>query len=286
MEEMEFFCIFPLLQSNMMKLTVFPIVLLVGMVLLAACNRNPYAATNKVYKKQVKAYAKALRRQPASEVAPPPFWVGTTNFNLRKPNMVIIHHTAQNSCAQTLKTFTLARTQVSAHYVICKDGTVHHMLNDYLRAWHGGIGKWGNTNDINSASIGIELDNNGFEAFPPAQINSLMVLLDTLKKRHAIPAANFIGHSDIAPVRKVDPNLYFPWKQLSDSGFGLWYSDTTGVVVPEGFNSLQALRIVGYDIKDSAAAVGAFKRKYLQQENKELTDADKKILYTLYQKYQ
>ena len=65
-------------------------------------------------------------------------WVGTTNFSIRRPNFVIIHHTAQDSCEQTLRTFTLPRTSVSAHYVICEDGTVHHMLNDLLRAHHAG----------------------------------------------------------------------------------------------------------------------------------------------------
>src|SRR5450756_3250197 len=89
----------------------------------------------------------------------------------------IIHHTEQNSCEQTLQTFTLPRTQVSAHYVICKDGTIHHMLNDYLRAWHAGNSRWGNLTDVNSSSIGIEIDNNGFEPFAEAQINSLVTLL-------------------------------------------------------------------------------------------------------------
>ncbi|MEJ0104636.1 MAG: N-acetylmuramoyl-L-alanine amidase [Bacteroidota bacterium] len=99
-----------------------------------------------------------------------PYWAGTANFDLRRPNFVIIHHTAQNSCDQTLKTFTLKTTKVSAHYVICKDGTVYHMLNDYLRAWQAGISKWGNNTDINSSSIGIEIDNNGFEFFTDQQI--------------------------------------------------------------------------------------------------------------------
>lgn len=266
-----------------MKLFIFPIVLL---MVIVACNRNPYAATNKSYKKQVKAYAKTLRSQPASGINPAPFWVGTTNFNMRKPNIVVIHHTAQNSCDQTLRTFTLPRTQVSAHYVICKDGVVHHMLNDYLRAWHGGIGRWGNINDVNSASIGIELDNNGFEPFSEQQIASLLVVLDTLKRSYGIPAANFIGHADIAPTRKNDPNVTFPWKLLSDKGFGLWYNDTTNVQVPDNFNSIQALRIIGYDVRDSAATITAFKRKYLQQDtSKILTPADRKILYTLYHKY-
>ena len=115
-----------------------------------------------------------------------PYWVGTTNFNLRKPNFVIIHHTAQNSCDQTLKTFTLPRTQVSAHYVICKDGTVFHMLNDYFRAWQAGLARWGNSTDINSNSIGIELDNNGFELFTDSQLTSLSRLLGSLKTAYNI----------------------------------------------------------------------------------------------------
>ena len=149
-------------------------------------------------------------------------WISTVNFNLRKPNFVIIHHTAQDSIQQTIKTFTLARTQVSAHYVIGDDGRVVQMLNDYLRAWHAGNGSWGKNTDINSASIGIELDNNGSEPFSEAQINSLLALLTKLKKDYNIPDQNIIGHSDIAPRRKVDPSVLFPWQTLAEKGFGIW----------------------------------------------------------------
>lgn len=185
--------------------------------LIGSCTPNKYAATNKSYKKQVKAFAKTIRQSPLKDsFATSAQWVGTTNFGMRKPNFIIIHHTAQDSCEQTLRTFTLPRTQVSAHYVICKDGTVYHMLNDYLRAWHAGNSRWGNVTDINSSSIGIEIDNNGFEVFTEQQINSLLNLLALLKTSHSIPAANFIGHSDIAPTRKVDPNITFPWQALAD----------------------------------------------------------------------
>lgn len=256
-------------------------------VLYLACNRGPYASTNKSYKKQAKAFAKVIKQAPLKDSISTDVWVGTTNFNMRKPNFVIIHHTAQNSCEQTLRTFTLPGTQVSAHYVICKDGTVHHMLNDYLRAWHGGIAKWGNSTDINSSSIGIEIDNNGFEAFTDQQINSLLVVLGSLKKRYAIPTANFIGHADIAPTRKNDPNVNFPWKKLADSGYGVWWRDTTGVNLPQDFNHLQALRIIGYNIKDTAAVIQTFKRKYEQVDKDSiLTEADKKILFTLYQQFE
>lgn len=265
-----------------------PIVLLSFIILLScACSSNKYAATNRSYKKQAKNFAKEIRKLPVNIGPLPAFWVGTTNFGLRKPNFVIIHHTAQNSCDQTLQTFTLPRTQVSAHYVICKDGTVHHMLNDYLRAWHGGRASWGNDRDINSSSIGIELDNNGYDSFPAVQIKSLLTVLDTLKLKYGIPAANFIGHADIAPTRKNDPNVHFPWQQLSQSGYGLWYSDTSLVKVPDNFNDLQALRIIGYSIKDSAAAIVAFKRHFEMQDSSTIiNEGDRKILYDLMKKYE
>jgi N-acetylmuramoyl-L-alanine amidase len=255
--------------------------------LFSACNHNPYAVANKSYKEQVKKYAKQIRQSPVKDSFSTGSWVGTTNFNMRKPNFVIIHHTAQKSCEQTLQTFTTVKSQVSAHYVICKDGTIHHMLNDYLRAWHGGVARWGNNTDINSSSIGIEIDNDGFEPFTDQQINSLIVLLGNLKRTYGIPTANFIGHADIAPTRKNDPNVNFPWKRLSDSGFGHWWADTTGVTVPADFNALQALRIIGYDIRDSVAAIQTFKRKYEQDEkNPILNDADRKLVFTLYKKYE
>lgn len=258
-------------------------------ILVVACSRHPYGATNKLYRKQVKEYAKAIRTEPkevyfSDSARIPAYWVGTTNFNMRKPSYVIIHHTAQNSCEQTLKTFTLTRTAVSAHYVICKDGTLHHMLNDYLRAWHGGIGKWGNLSDINSASIGIELDNNGFEPFDSLQLNSLISLLTRLKRSYNIPAANFIGHGDIAPTRKNDPNYRFPWKTLAEKGFGIWYDEVLPEL-PERFDQVQALRIIGYDVKDTTAAIQAFKRHFLQDSTRApLSMEHKRILYNLQQK--
>jgi N-acetylmuramoyl-L-alanine amidase len=268
-----------------MRQTIYKILSLC--FLCSACAKGKYSATNKEYKKQVKAFSKTIRQYPVSDsFTTSPEWVGTTNFGMRKPNFVIIHHTAQNSCEQTLQTFTLKRTQVSAHYVICRDGTIQHMLNDYLRAWHAGNSRWGNVTDINSSSIGIELDNNGFESFAEAQINSLLVLLSNLKKAHGIPTANFIGHADIAPTRKNDPNVNFPWKLLAQNGFGLWYDDTARITMPATFNNLDALRIIGYDTRDSSAAIRAFKRHFEQQDSSSaIEDRDKKILYNLAKKY-
>lgn len=256
-------------------------------ILVYSCAHTPYRTANKSYKKQARSYGKLLAQYPVKDsVNNVSGFIGTVNFNMRKPNFVIIHHTAQNSCEQTLKTFTTVKSQVSAHYVICKDGSVHHMLNDYFRAWHGGVSKWGNNTDINSSSIGIELDNNGFEPFTELQITSLLQLLGRLKIAYNIPVGNFVGHADIAPGRKVDPNKYFPWQQLSESGFGNWY-DTTGMQVDSGFNAMQALRIIGYDIKNPAAAIQSFKLHFVSTDTTNvITDDDKKILSALTHKYE
>lgn len=209
-------------------------------------------------------------------------WISTVNFNLRKPNFIIIHHTAQDSLAQTLKTFTLVKTKVSAHYVIADDGKVVQMVNDYLRAWHGGNASWGKNTDINSTSIGIELDNNGIEPFSDAQVISLLALLTKLKKDYNIPTQNIIGHSDIAPTRKKDPSALFPWKLLALNGFGIW-PDAILEPTPINFNVEQGLRIIGYDTKNLPAAITAFKLHYIQTE----VDAilDEKTINTIYNIY-
>ena len=263
---------------------------LIGFIAIAsimACNHFPYATTNRIYKKHTKELVKLLKLDPSiqtiNQLPKADTWVGTTNFDLRKPNFVVIHHTAQNSCEQTLKTFTLERTKVSAHYVICKDGTIHHMLNDYMRAWHGGISKWGNNSDLNSSSIGIELDNNGFEPFDSAQINSLLLLLAQLKENYKIPDANFIGHADIAPKRKVDPNIQFPWILLAQKGYGLWFEPNEQYTLPASISIPFALAMVGYDVKDTTAALLAFKRHFRSDSTAVVTENDRSVLFQLIQ---
>ena len=260
-------------------------------LLLASCSVNKYAATNKVYKKQAEEYAKAIAAMPPSDqlvdsLAPEmQSWVGSVNFGIRRPNFVILHHTAQKSTDQTIKTFIVKHSEVSAHYVVGRDGRVVQMVNDYLRANHAGIGKWGNTTDLNSSSIGIEIDNDGFEPYTDVQIKGVVTLLSSLKKRYKIPAANFIGHSDVAPSRKPDPHD-FPWKLLAKKGFGLWYDEVLKMP-PADFDTNAALRIIGYDISNLPAAITAFKRHFVQIDIKPvLSPADKLILFNLYKKYQ
>ncbi|MDT0690435.1 N-acetylmuramoyl-L-alanine amidase [Salegentibacter sp. F188] len=310
--------------STLYRLTLFLPVLL----LLNSCATNPYSKTNRVYKKQTKTFAKELQISPEEEIAKNPdikygeHWVGTTNFNLRRPNYVILHHTAQDSVEQTLNTFITPERQVSAHYVIGHNGEVYHMLNDYYRAWHGGIGSWGTTTDLNSASIGIELDNDGFEEFSDAQIESLIEVLKMLREKYKIPAKNVIGHSDIAPSRKVDPSVFFPWKKLAEEGFGIWYNEEVidnlqlesqffnydkqllimklnplgrkltfldrllfPNIIPSDFNYKDALKIIGYDTSNLSSAIQAFELHFIQKDvNGILSDYDLKILYDVYRK--
>lgn len=210
-------------------------------------------------------------------------WYASPNFNLRKPTYVIIHHTAQSSKEQTYFTFSLSRTQVSSHYVIGRDGSVAQLVNDYLRTWHAGNSKWGSNEDLNSVSLGIELDNNGNEPFSDSLINSLITLLSHLKKTYGISVANFIGHSDIAPSRKNDPSKYFPWKKLADAGFGYWYDTNNLPSPPPDFNAAMALRIIGYNTKNLENAIQAFKLHYIQTNtNGTLSDYDNKVLYAIY----
>ena len=261
------------------------------LICIVSCSPKPYAATDKSYRKQAKAYAKTIlltdsvTLTDSAGASIPSQWVGTTNFGLRKPNYVVIHYTNQKTSDETLRTFTLPRTQVSAHYVIDKNGKIYHMLNDYLRAWHAGSGKWGNNTDVNSSSIGIELDNYGDGPFAQAQISSLLALLAKLKKAYGIPKANFVGHSDIAPSRKQDPGVFFPWKTLSQKGFGLWYDDVL-TPCPDDMDIIMALRIVGYDTSDLKSAIVAFKRHFIQTNiDPQFSGPEMDVLYNLYQKY-
>ncbi|WP_184547638.1 N-acetylmuramoyl-L-alanine amidase [Mucilaginibacter sp. FT3.2] len=275
-----------------MKTTVYTVLALFVLTAFSSCSpKGPYALTNKVYKHQTDSVLEVIaREQPATLVdsagtAIPSEFIGTVNFNARKPNYVIIHFTAQDSAKQTLKTFTLVKPQVSAHYVVGKDGKVYHMLNDYLRAWQAGISRWGSVTDMNSCSIGIEIDNNGHEPFNDVQVKSLLALLAQLKKAYNIPTANFIGHQDIAPGRKPDPGPLFPWKLLAKRGFGYW-SDELLELPPDNFDYATALRLIGYDTSNLPAAIVAFKRHFVQiEDSPAMGQLDLNVLYNVYRKY-
>src|SRR5471030_1167693 len=104
----------------------------------------------------------------------PTTWQASPNFNERKPNFVVIHHTSDDTVDQALRTLADSARRVSAHYLIGRDGTIIQLVDERARAWHAGESKWGANTDLNSASLGIELDNNGREPFSDAQISALL----------------------------------------------------------------------------------------------------------------
>ena len=214
----------------------------------------------------------------------PTSWRESPNFGERKPNFVIIHHTSDDNVDQALRTLTDPARGVSAHYLIGRDGTIIQLVDERARAWHAGESKWGADTDLNSASLGIELDNNGREAFADAQIAALLRLLADIKERHHIPAANFLGHADVAPRRKVDPSRYFPWKTLAEHGFGLW-CDPPFAEPPAPFDATATLRALGYDTGNPEAAIRAFNFHFLPDDPPaKLSEQGRGLLYCLYQK--
>lgn len=265
--------------------------LIAAVALMTSCAGGKYAKTEKIYKQQAKTFSKLYRQSPVTGQLEKvnvndQQWIASINFGIRKPNFVVIHHTAQDSMGQTIRTFHSAKAGVSSHYVVGRDGKVVQMVNDLYRAHHAGLGKWGNDTDLNSSSIGIELDNNGTtDPWTDVQINALIQLLTYLKNTYRIPQANFIGHMDLAPTRKNDPSR-FPWKKLADQGFGYWYDEFLETP-PVDFNPKMALRIIGYDVSNLDAAIKAFKIHYIQTDVNTafLNENDLKILYSIYKKF-
>lgn len=202
------------------------------------------------------------------------------NFDERRPNFVVLHYTSSNHAGRALSTLTDPVSKVSAHYLIARDGKIYSLVDELARAWHAGVSYWGGNRDVNSASIGIELDNDGVEAFAEPLLNSLLALLEDLKTRYAIPAANFLGHSDVAPRRKVDPGAAFPWQRLAARGFGLWCDPP--YPVPPNDDGITLLAAFGYDVADPEAAIGAFKLHFAPaSDSPQLTEKDRAVLACL-----
>ena len=192
-------------------------------------------------------------------------------------------HTSDDSAEDSLRTLTNPKLEVSSHYLIGRDGKLYYLVDELARAWHAGESYWGGTTDLNSASIGIELDNNGNEPFAEPMIETLLRLLADLKTRYKIPTANFLAHGDIIPGRKVDPSRYFPWQRLAGRGFGLWCeppspSPSTYPAVSPAISDALLLAALGYDVTNLRAATAAFRRRYRSLENDAPLDASERGL--------
>lgn len=213
-------------------------------------------------------------------------WVPSANHNARQPVIIVLHHTDQDSVQQSLDTLRSANSggKVSSHYLVGRKGDLYQLVADSERAWHAGGGRWGSITDLNSTSIGIEIDNDGESPFSAPQIATLLRLLDDLCTRYNIPRSQVIGHADLAPSRKADPSRFFPWQQLAEAGFGIWPKASDGAV-PEGFDRWLALQALGYPMDDRAAAARAFHRRFRGSDTlpAELDAEDARILHSLLQ---
>ena len=213
---------------------------------------------------------------PPPHTALPVTRVLSPNVDARRPNFVIIHHTSDNTLQESLNTLTSPKLQVSAHYLIGRNGSIVQMVEENARAWHAGTSYWGGLTDVNSASLGIELDNNGNEPFADAQIDALLALLADIRQRYHIPSANFIGHSDVAPGRKDDPSILFPWARLAKNGFGLWCTRSMLTPAP-GLDLAMALTALGYDPSKPDSARQAFHQHFVQNMRKDDTQGDRSM---------
>jgi N-acetylmuramoyl-L-alanine amidase len=195
------------------------------------------------------------------------------NFDERKlpVSMVVLHYTEMKPVGRALDRLTDPEAKVSAHYLITEEGGVIRLVPEDKRAWHAGASFWRGIPDVNSASIGIELDhpghlpdNGGYRGFAEAQIAALIALLARIVKRYDIPRANVVGHSDVAPMRKTDPGELFPWDRLARAKLCLPRPQCLAAGNPfHNWGSFfLALERFGYDITDQAKAVEAFERRW------------------------
>jgi N-acetylmuramoyl-L-alanine amidase len=169
-------------------------------------------------------------------------------------DILLLHYTDMASAEAALARMTDPVARVSAHYCIDEDGTIYRLVAEERRAWHAGVSDWAGARDINARSIGIELVNPGhscgYRPFPEAQMQALADLARGILARHPIPAHRVLGHSDVAPARKIDPGELFDWPWLARAGIGLWPQ-------PLGFPD-PGLAQNAHDIADTQSTLARF----------------------------
>lgn len=182
-------------------------------------------------------------------------------------SMIVLHCTIENS-QDMIK--VLEERKLSVHYIIGYEGELIQLVEDDKRAWHAGVSYWRGIEDVNSASIGIEISNKtlGQSSYEEKQIETLIKLLKKLTKKYNINPRNVVAHSDIAPTRKPDPGFAFPWKRIAREGFCPWYELKHSSKITE--NKVEnLLEIIGYDVRDEETAIAsayAFRRRFLPKE--------------------
>ena len=195
------------------------------------------------------------------------------NFDERAHGSVIdklvLHYTGMQNSEVSLARMCDSSSKVSSHYLIDEFGLVYQLVNEEKRAWHAGISYWAGQTDINSQSIGIELQNpghdGGYQEFPEPQIEALVDLATSIVDRFNIPAKQILGHSDIAPERKRDPGECFPWEKIAAQNIGYWPRLELLDTLP--IDTIDIIRmnlsLIGYNPKASfIATVTAFQRHF------------------------
>ncbi len=187
---------------------------------------------------------------------PTVIWHPSPSFGERRdgarPDLIVLHYTAMESAGAALERLCDPEIEVSAHYLICETGRIWQMVDEGMRAWHAGAGRWGDVEDVNSRSIGIELANLGDHPFPEPQMAALEWLLRGIMARWAIRPERVIGHSDMAPGRKFDPGPHFDWARLERLGLAGRRGYDEGPREPDPVLFRAIAREVGYtaDVDD------------------------------------
>ncbi len=214
---------------------------------------------------------------------PAPHWHPSPNFGPRRdglrPELIVIHYTAMENAAVALGRLCDPQAEVSAHYLIGGDGTVWQMVREDMRAWHAGAGTWGGRDDVNSRSVGIELDNRGSHPFSEPQMAALEALLPGIMARWDIPPERVIAHSDLAPGRKCDPGPRFDWRRLALQGLSVWPE----AGVPGDFEADAAA--FGYPVGDVAPDIllEVFRLRFRPWGEGALGEADRALMAGLVQ---
>lgn len=199
------------------------------------------------------------------------------------PDIVVIHYTAMTSAKAAVSTLCNPENEVSAHYLIAEDGEVVSLVPEALRAWHAGAGRWGAVSDVNSRSIGIELANDGFSPFAAAQMDALTDLLHGVRARWGIRPERVIGHSDMAPGRKIDPGARFDWRRLAQEGLSVWPAETVG---GDMASFAPLMRAFGYTAtEDPALLLAVFRLRFRPWATGPLDAVDAGMIHDLARRF-
>lgn len=205
------------------------------------------------------------------------------NFGPRRdgaaPSLIVLHYTAMASADAALERLCDPAAEVSAHYLVDEDGTVLNLVDEAARAWHAGAGEWCGAGDVNSRSVGIELQNDGASPFPHAQMAALETLLGEVMARWSIPPEGVIAHSDMAPGRKADPGPRFDWRGLARAGFSVW----PDAADPGDFAA--DARAFGYPSLADDVLLAAFRLRFRPGAAGPVSEADRAMIAGLARRY-